>query len=38
MATLNARAWLSLVALAVVMGLLLFLPAGTMRYWYGWIA
>jgi len=37
MATLNARAWLSLAALAVGMGLLLFLSAGTIRYWYGWV-
>jgi protein-S-isoprenylcysteine O-methyltransferase Ste14 len=28
---------LSLVALAVVMGLLLFLPAGTTRYWQAWV-
>jgi len=34
---LNAKAWLSLFALAVVMGLLLFLPAGTVRYWQAWL-
>jgi len=34
--SLAARALLSLVALAVVMGLLLFAPAGTIRYWQGW--
>jgi len=37
MMTLNARAWLSLVALAVVMGLLLFVPAGTLEYWQAWV-
>ena len=34
---LNVKAWLSLSALAVVMGLLLFLPAGTIRYWQAWL-
>lgn len=34
--TLNSKAWLSLVALAVVMGLLIFLPAGTVQYWQAW--
>jgi len=33
---LNTKAWLSLFALAVVMGLLIFLPAGTVRYWQAW--
>jgi protein-S-isoprenylcysteine O-methyltransferase Ste14 len=37
MASVNARAWLSLAALAVVMGLLLFLSAGTIYYWQAWI-
>jgi protein-S-isoprenylcysteine O-methyltransferase Ste14 len=36
MKNLNARAWLSLVILAVVMGLLLFVPAGTVDYWEAW--
>src|SRR5215510_8703366 len=31
---LSARAW---VALATVMGLLLFVPAGTLRYWQAWV-
>jgi protein-S-isoprenylcysteine O-methyltransferase Ste14 len=35
--SLQARAWFSLVALMVVMGLLLFIPAGTLRYWQGWV-
>lgn len=35
--SLAARAWLSLAGLAVVMGLLLFVPAGTARYWQGWV-
>ena len=37
MQNLAAKAWISLVALAVVMGALLFGFAGTMRYWQGWI-
>src|SRR5262245_29503480 len=36
MRNLRARAWFSLFGLAVVMGLLLFVPAGTVRYWLGW--
>ncbi|MBI3801130.1 MAG: hypothetical protein HY268_29685 [Deltaproteobacteria bacterium] len=36
MKNLNARAWLALAVLAVVMGLLLFIPAGTVRYWQAW--
>lgn len=31
------RAWLGLAFLAVAMGLLLFLPAGTVRYWQAWV-
>jgi protein-S-isoprenylcysteine O-methyltransferase Ste14 len=34
---LNVKAWLSLLLLAAVMGLLLFLPAGTIRYWQAWL-
>jgi len=34
---LAAKAWLALVALDVVMGLLLFLPAGTVHYWQAWV-
>ena len=37
MATLEVRAWFSLAALAVVMGLLLFGSAGTVRYWHAWM-
>jgi len=37
MTTLTVRAWLSLAGLAVVMGLLLFGFAGTLRYWHAWI-
>jgi protein-S-isoprenylcysteine O-methyltransferase Ste14 len=33
---LKVKAWVALVFLAVVMGLLLFLPAGTVRYWQAW--
>jgi protein-S-isoprenylcysteine O-methyltransferase Ste14 len=36
MKNLNARAWLALAVLAVVMGLLLFVPAGTIHYWHAW--
>jgi protein-S-isoprenylcysteine O-methyltransferase Ste14 len=34
---LNAKAWLALAALAVVMALLLFFSAGTLHYWQGWM-
>jgi protein-S-isoprenylcysteine O-methyltransferase Ste14 len=34
---LNVKALLSLCVLTVVMGLLLFLPAGTFRYWQAWL-
>src|ERR1044071_7589394 len=34
---LNAKAWLSLFVLVAVMGLLLFLPAGTVPYWQAWL-
>ncbi len=37
MLTLNSRAWLSLVILALVMGGLLFGAAGTLRYWQAWL-
>ena len=36
MKNLNARAWFALAVLAAVMGLLLFVPAGTVRYWEAW--
>jgi protein-S-isoprenylcysteine O-methyltransferase Ste14 len=32
----NLKAWLGLVFLAIVMGLAIFLSAGTWRYWQGW--
>jgi protein-S-isoprenylcysteine O-methyltransferase Ste14 len=34
---LNAKAWLSLFVLVAAMGLLLFAPAGTFRYWQAWL-
>ena len=34
---LNLRAWLSIVFLAVVMGVVLFFTAGTLHYWQGWV-
>ncbi|MDA8104082.1 MAG: isoprenylcysteine carboxylmethyltransferase family protein [Nitrospiraceae bacterium] len=37
MRNLNVQAWLSLVVLGVVMGLLLFIPAGTIYYWQAWV-
>jgi protein-S-isoprenylcysteine O-methyltransferase Ste14 len=37
MRNVNAQAWFSLVALAIVMGLLLFVPAGTIHYWQAWV-
>jgi len=37
MKNLNARAWLALAVLGVVMGLLLFVPAGTLHYWQAWV-
>jgi protein-S-isoprenylcysteine O-methyltransferase Ste14 len=36
-ASLRARTWVRLLILAVIMGLVLFLCAGTIRYWQGWI-
>jgi protein-S-isoprenylcysteine O-methyltransferase Ste14 len=37
MKNLNAKAWLALASLAVVMGLLLFVPAATIHYWQAWV-
>ena len=37
MRNLYTKTFGSLVALAVAMGLLLFLPAGTIRYWQAWV-
>src|SRR5262249_59382075 len=37
MKSLEARASLALVILAAVMALLLFVPAGTIRYWQAWV-
>jgi branched-subunit amino acid transport protein AzlD len=37
MKNLNAKAWLALAVLAIVMGLLLFVPAGTVHYWQAWV-
>jgi protein-S-isoprenylcysteine O-methyltransferase Ste14 len=34
---LNTKAWFSLVVLTVAMALLLFVPAGTIRYWQAWV-
>jgi protein-S-isoprenylcysteine O-methyltransferase Ste14 len=35
--SLNTRAWLGLVFLALTMALLLFVSAGTPRYWQAWV-
>src|SRR5262249_21659686 len=37
MKNLGARAWVALTILAVVMALLLFVPAGTVHYWQAWV-
>ena len=37
MASLKARAWLSLVILDVIIAAVLFGFAGTLRYWHGWV-
>ena len=37
MKNLIARAWVALIVLAAVMGCLLFVPAGTVRYWQAWV-
>src|SRR3984893_6386112 len=37
MKNLYTRMWVRLVALTVVMGLLLFVLAGTMQYWQAWV-
>ena len=37
MPSLKARAWLSLAILALVVALILFGTAGTLRYWHAWI-
>ena len=37
MMNLNTKAWLSLAILAIVMGLLLFVPAWTVHYWQAWV-
>src|SRR5262245_2157371 len=37
MKSLSARAWLALAVLAAVMGLLLFVPAGTVHYGQAWV-
>jgi protein-S-isoprenylcysteine O-methyltransferase Ste14 len=36
MSNLKVRAWLALICLALAMGLLLFMLAGTIHYWEGW--
>ena len=35
--TLNARAWIAIAALALVMGALLFGTAGSVSYWQAWL-
>ena len=37
MSSLNAKAWFGVTALAVVMGLVLFVPSGTIGYWQAWV-
>ncbi len=35
--SLTTKAWVSLVLMAIVMGLLIFVPAGTTNYWQAWV-
>jgi protein-S-isoprenylcysteine O-methyltransferase Ste14 len=37
MSNLNAKAWISLVVLEVVLAIMVFACAGTTRYWQGWV-
>ena len=37
MKNLALKAWLALAVFTVVMGLVLFVPAGTIDYWQGWV-
>src|SRR5262245_51917964 len=37
MKKLNMKAWVGLIVLAVVTGPLIFVPAGTVRYWQAWV-
>ena len=37
MNNLNLKAWIGFVFLAIAMWLLLFVPAGTIQYWQGWV-
>jgi protein-S-isoprenylcysteine O-methyltransferase Ste14 len=36
MSNINTKTWLGFLFLAIVMGLLLFISAGTIQYWQGW--
>lgn len=37
MTNINRKAWFRLAIFAIVMGVLLFVPARTVRYWQGWV-
>jgi protein-S-isoprenylcysteine O-methyltransferase Ste14 len=37
MKSLSARAWFALAILGIVIGFLLFVPAGTLHYWQAWV-
>jgi protein-S-isoprenylcysteine O-methyltransferase Ste14 len=37
MKSLSVRAWFALAVLVAVMGVLLFVPAGTVHYWQAWV-
>ncbi|MDB6104859.1 MAG: hypothetical protein JWO52_4858 [Gammaproteobacteria bacterium] len=37
MTNLNTRAWFSLAVVVLAMGLLVFVPAGTLSYWQAWV-
>jgi protein-S-isoprenylcysteine O-methyltransferase Ste14 len=35
--SVNMKAWIGIIILALIMALLLFLPAGTIHYWQAWV-
>jgi protein-S-isoprenylcysteine O-methyltransferase Ste14 len=35
--SVNFKAWLSLFVVTIIIGLLLFVPAGTIHYWQAWV-
>ena len=37
MSSLNARAWISLIVIEVILAIVIFVCAGTTRYWHAWV-